>query len=98
MGDLPSHGGGLHALWRNYLSHESWGNQLSYGGITCLMGESPVSWGNLERGGTMMAEPAFPGKLKNTSGPDLEQQDNNKYRRYYFCVIWNRGVFEPRTL
>ena len=26
---------------------------------------------HLERGGTMMALPAFPGKLKNTSGPDL---------------------------
>ena len=32
----------------------------------------PVSCGHLERGGTMMAEPAFPGKLKKTSGPDLK--------------------------
>jgi hypothetical protein len=34
----------------------------------------PVSCGNLDRGGIIMAEPALPGKLKNTSGPDLEKK------------------------
>ena len=35
---------------------------------------------HLERGGIMMALPAFPGKLKNTSGPDL-------YRRTCYLVL-----------
>ena len=35
---------------------------------------------HLESGGIMMALPAFPGKLKNTSGPDL-------YRRTCYLVL-----------
>ena len=33
----------------------------------------PVSWGHLESGGTITALPAFPGKEKKTSGPDLKK-------------------------
>jgi hypothetical protein len=35
-----------------------------------------------------MAEPALPGKLKNTSGPDLENKKNvKKAKKSYFVRI-----------
>lgn len=40
----------------------------------------PVSCGQRERGGTMMAEPAFPGNEKNTSGPDLRHCNTEQHK------------------
>ena len=42
---------------------------------------NPVSCGHLVRGGTITADPAFPGKLKKTSGPDLKTH-RAKYTNY----------------
>ena len=48
--------------------------ELNGSSLNQVVKVKPVSCGHLVSGGTITADPALPGKLKKTSGPDLRQR------------------------